>query len=785
MEQSGETGGIARSWFGPAALAGAFLFALAALLSFIHQRVFEERLSALPADAEMVRVNLRTRIERDRDFLIRLAEDRLRYGLDEVSFEERAGRFVAERPEINGVFWLGPDLVVHRVATLDPARKPVGTAITHAEQKRIVREARETRRLVYSRPFTDARGNPSFETWLPLHRGDEFQGLFGIAYSCSRLLQRLPPHVLEDYWMTIQDVSGTTVAALSSRSSVDPRFVVEAPFDPPGYGLRVRLQRYGSGGLGLGLWLMTLLCAALALGMAYGMFALKRDMARRRQAEEARALLGMAVEQTADAIIITDPKGVIQYVNPAFQRITGYTGEEVVGENTRFLKSGKHDPGFYREMWSVLQRGEVWSGRFENRRKDGALYEEEAAISPVRDASGRIVHFVAVKRDVTRERQMEEQLRQSQKMEAIGRLAGGVAHDFNNLLTAITGYSDLLLHRVEGDSPLRGDIELIRKAGERAASLTRQLLAVSRRQVLLPKVLDLNTVVAGMEAMLRRVIGEDISLSTVPAPDLWRTKADPGQVEQVLLNLAVNAREAMPKGGHLTIETRNIVLDGGPGAEASSGPERMVMLSMNDTGRGIDDETMKHIFEPFFTTKKKGEGSGLGLSIAYGIVSQSGGNIAVSSEVGRGTSFRVILPATEEPIEEEVQEAPVGPLRGNETVLLVEDEETVRTLVRKVLSRRGYTVIEARDGIEGVETAVRESGPIHLLLTDVVMPRMGGRALAERVTSLRPGIRVLYMSGYSEDAIAHHGIPEDGADFIQKPFTPEALERKVREVLDP
>jgi PAS domain S-box-containing protein len=655
LEGEKKNGGIVLSWFGPAALAGAFLVVLAALLGIIHQRVRDERLASLPADAEMARAALTARLAEDRDFLVRLAEDRTREDLDEVAFEERAGRHAASRTEVSGVTWVGPDLVIHRVSPSGPAGKTVGAAISRPERKSAVALAVKTGRAVYTRPFTETPGDAAFELWIPLHRGEEFLGLFGIGYSCARLIRHVPNHLGNDYWLTVNDAAGATVAALPPRSSVETAYAATVPFDPPGHGYALRLQRYGTGTLGSGIWILSLLCAALAMGMAYGMYALRRDMERRRLAEKARDLLAAAIDQTAEAIIITDPAGVIRYVNPAFQRITGYSEEEVVGESTQFLKSGKRPPEFFREMWSTILRGEVWTGSFENRRKDGTVYEEEAVISPVRDGAGQIVNFVAVKRDVTRERRMEERLRQAQKMEAVGRMAGGVAHDFNNLLTAITGYSDLLLRRMDENSPMRRDVLQIHQAGERASSLTRQLLAVSRSQILHPKLLDLNAEIARMEPALRGAIGLEVQLSVVPAPDLWRTKLDPGQVEQVLLNLAVNAREAMPQGGRLTIETANVAGE----AESDRVPVppdaagRRVLLAMSDTGRGMDEETIKRIFDPFFTTKNKGEGPGLGLSTAYGIVSQSGGHFAVSSELGRGTTFRIYLPAVDEAPEEE------------------------------------------------------------------------------------------------------------------------------------
>jgi two-component system, cell cycle sensor histidine kinase and response regulator CckA len=523
-------------------------------------------------------------------------------------------------------------------------------------------------------------------------------------------------------------------------------------------------------------------------GAIYGIMSILMDVTKQKAAEESRARLTMAVAQAGESIVITDTRGTIQYVNPAFERITGYDQMEVIGQTPSILKSGRHDAAFYGNLWETLRRGEAWRGTFLDKRKDGTLFEEDAVISPVRDPSGQVVNYVAVKRDVTEVRRMEERLRQSQKMEAVGRLAGGVAHDFNNLLTAISGYSDLLIHRLPDGSTLRRDVEEIRKAGDRAAALTRQLLAFSRRQVLQPKVLDLNAVVTNMGQMLRRLIGEDIELSTDLSPSLSRVNADPGQIEQVIVNLAVNARDAMPDGGRITIATTDAELSPAYAAaypEVHPGPH--VLLSVADTGQGMSDETQTHLFEPFFTTKEGGKGTGLGLATVYGIVQQSGGHIRVNSAADRGSTFLIYLPRVDAPEDgEQGTDRPLlpHPSPGTETILLAEDEEVVRRLAQEILSRNGYKVLEAGNGRAALLLSEAHRGEIHLLLTDVVMPKMSGMELTERIRLQRPDLRILYMSGYTDDAILHHGVLEDGIPFLQKPFTPEGLARKVREVLD-
>jgi signal transduction histidine kinase/ActR/RegA family two-component response regulator len=405
--------------------------------------------------------------------------------------------------------------------------------------------------------------------------------------------------------------------------------------------------------------------------------------------------------------------------------------------------------------------------------------------TPIFDVEGRLEKVIHIATDITEQKRAEAELRESQKMEAIGRLAGGVAHDFNNMLSIINGYAELLLMKVNADDPIHSEIGQILKAGNRAADLTRQLLAFSRKSIVQPRVISLNKVASGMEKMLQRLIGEDILIAFELAEDLGQVKADPGLIEQVILNLAVNSRDAMPRGGHLTIETRNVELDASfSRRHVSVTPGSYVMLAISDTGEGMDEATRLRIFEPFFTTKERGKGTGLGLSMVYGIVKQNKGSIWVYSEPGQGTAFKIYLPRIDQAVDSEPDASAESAARGTETLLIVEDEEAVCTLLKQFLVSAGYQVLTAINGGEALMLLERYRKPVHLLLSDVVMPGMSGRELADRLLIIHPEMKVLFMSGYTDNAIVHHGILDPGAHFIGKPFTMAAVQRKVREVLD-
>jgi len=509
----------------------------------------------------------------------------------------------------------------------------------------------------------------------------------------------------------------------------------------------------------------------------------------RRRAEaalrESEASYATLVEHAPLGVYRSNTSGRFLSVNSALVRMLGYgsVAEVMAVDMSRdlYVDPAQREALLARDTYSDREYDEVEANW---KRKDGQPITVQLSVRAIRNSAREVEFYEAFVRDVTEQRQLEAQLVQAQKLEAVGRLAGGVAHDFNNLLTVILSYSSLLLEDAELPKDARESLDEIRKAADGAAGLTRQLLAFSRQQVMKPQVLDVNAVVTSTEKLLNRLIGEDVKLVTALASDLGAARLDPGQVGQIIMNLAVNARDAMPAGGRLTLETANVEMDlayvrGHPVAQ----PGRYVMLAVSDTGIGMDESTKERIFEPFFTTKEPGKGTGLGLATVYGIVKQSGGFIWVYSEPGRGTSFKIYFPRVEEapgrPDAAEPGETP----RGTETILVVEDVTAVRGVAREMLERSGYRVLEAANGDAALRLAARHNGPIDLLLTDVVMPGISGRQLAAQLVELRPRLRVLYMSGYTDDAIVNHGMLEPGIHYLQKPFTRDGLARKVHDVL--
>jgi PAS domain S-box-containing protein len=524
-----------------------------------------------------------------------------------------------------------------------------------------------------------------------------------------------------------------------------------------------------------------------AKGEIIGILGTYMDVTERKRAEASRDRLAMAVDQATEIVVITDIHGTILYANPAFEKISGYTCAEALGQNSRILKSGKQDAAFYRQMWGVLGRGEIWHGHFFNKRKDGTLYEEDATLSPVRDTTGTVVNYVAVKRDVTHEMKLAAQLRQAQKMEAIGTLAGGVAHDFNNILAMIFLQTDLISTVKAVPDEVADGLRQIRADAERAAQLVSQLLLFSRRQMLQPRDLDLNQSVNEMIKMLRRILGENIAVQLKLAAQPMFLHADAGAMDQVLMNLAVNARDAMPDGGRLLIETSGVKFDELAAVQsAPARPGSFVCLSVGDTGCGIPAEILPKIFDPFFTTKDIGKGTGLGLSTVFGIVQQHQGWINVHSKVGHGTTFRIYLPRLAMMSEQITAPPALAAMRGgNETILLAEDEKSLRVLVHTALSRLGYRVLEVSTGVKALEIWKEHRKEISLLLTDLLMPDgITGKALAQLLLQENPKLKVVYMSGYGAEAVGKDLPLQEGVNFLTKPFQVQKLAQTVRQMLD-
>jgi two-component system cell cycle sensor histidine kinase/response regulator CckA len=523
------------------------------------------------------------------------------------------------------------------------------------------------------------------------------------------------------------------------------------------------------------------LCSAIRAGIC-----LPYKENRSHEAEDQLRKLSRAVEQSGDLVIITDRDGVIEYVNPAFQALTGYSSEEVLGRKPNLLKSGQQDPAYYKTLWETVLSGNVFRGVLANKKKNGELFYAEKTIAPVRDASGKITHFISNDRDITERRKLEAQLLQAQKMDAIGQLAGGVAHDFNNLLMVISSYAELSLDSLTPEHPLHQKLSEIIKASHRAADLTRQLLAFSRKQIQSLQSLDLNKVVQELERMLPRLIGEHIEVHITKDKRLGLIQADPVQMEQIIINLAANARDAMRRGGKLLVETSNVHLgERYVQQRPMVPPGDYVLLTVSDSGEGIAPEHMSHIFEPFFTTKNEGEGTGLGLATVYGIVKQSSGYIWVYSERGMGTTFKIYFPMIKTAGEKAPDTAYCSQevVKGSETLLIVEDEDAVRRPACEFLASCGYKVLEARNGEEALSVAERHPDTIHLMVTDVVMPQMGGGQAAVKLSMARPDLRVLYVSGYANPTLLQHGVSDLEPMFLQKPFTLRELARKIRQAL--
>ena len=513
--------------------------------------------------------------------------------------------------------------------------------------------------------------------------------------------------------------------------------------------------------------------------------ALREEADIRKSTAQQTWLLAGALQAAANAIVITDTTGLILWVNRAFCDLTGYSEEESIGRNPRLLKSWEYDQSFYQNLWSTILSGNVWHGEIRNRRKNGALYTEEMTITPLRSASGEITHFIAIKQDVTEKKKLESQYRHAQKMEAVGRLAGGVAHDFNNMLSVINGYTELSLENVRDAYKTTKYLQNIKTAVSRAASLTKQLLAFSRQQVVFPKVINVSDVITNVLGMLRTAVGDDVSMVFKPTPSLGAIEADVGQLEQVLMNLVVNARDAMPGGGEITIETCDVDLDEAyQRRHEPVRPGAYVMLSVSDTGCGMDEAIKAQIFEPFFTTKPVGKGTGLGLSTVYGIIKQSGGYIWVYSEPDQGTTFKLFFPRINKIPEKLNREVKIElPRNGSETILVVEDDEVLRELLVRTLHSAGYKTLQANGADAATELIAVHQGKVELLLTDVVMPKISGLRLVESLQQSFPNLKAVFMSGYAAEMLSRRNLLPNNAVFVEKPFSKETLLATLHSVL--
>ncbi|MBD3648759.1 MAG: PAS domain S-box protein [Pseudomonadales bacterium] len=518
------------------------------------------------------------------------------------------------------------------------------------------------------------------------------------------------------------------------------------------------------------------------------MFCILRDMTSHVKAEQERTSLTQAMEQATESVIITDTEGNIEYVNPAFVKISGYSRVEVLGQNVSMLESDKGDVSFYSRMANTLDQGEVWEGKVVSTRKDGSHYTEFASVRPVMDDSGNVIRYIAVKRDLTDELMLTDQLNQAQKMEVVGRLAGGIAHDFNNMLGIILGNTELILARVDEDDPLREDLKEVGIAAQRSANLTRQLLAFSRRQQSHPEVIDFNRTVPEMLKMLNRLIGEDIDLMFKSTDELWPVRIDPTHVDQILANLAVNARDAIHsrhtsrRQGIFRIRLDNIAVEHPRSNRPGLMPGEYVVMKVSDNGEGMTDEVRARAFEPFFTTKSREVGTGLGLATVYGVVKQNEGYIYIDSEPRVGTTFTIYLPRYEGAETVLDIRGSVENTGGKETILLVEDEVSLLKLARRMLERSGYTVLVAQLPKEAIQVA-KEYRDVDLLLTDVIMPGMDGYTLWQKVREIQPDIKVLFTSGYNDNLPTEHR-PREISDFLQKPYTSDVLSTRVRRILD-
>ena len=822
-------------WLSPLLMLGALLLVFAVIIWFIEGNDRKSKQSDLSARAKTIGGTVQLTLEGNESYLGMLALEQAAGKLDPTLFQQRASRYIHEHPELINITWVDAGMFIRDVAPLAQNRQILGLHVNLPEPKRASRLARDLRLPVYTRPFQAIQGVTSFEVWVPVYRDDTFLGLFAGVYSCDQLLQQLVSQVRpRSYHLSLVDRYGSVLASYPLQGTLDKNLSKEVLITPEDSGVMLRIDRYETGSEWR-LMILKFLSLALLPGLGYTLWNLKREMDERRRVEEALKEQAMTLEQeirerkaaqehlqdqavlleeqiderwqaeealrgseerlrllldsAGEAIYGIDLEGNCTFCNKACLRMLGaHSPDQYLGRNMHDIIHHSYPDGtpMPRKACKVHQTLREEQGCHVNDevfwRADGSSFPVEYWSHP-QVKGGKVVGAVVAFIDITDRKRLEEQYRQSQKMESVGRLAGGVAHDFNNMLSVILGAAELSRRKLEEGEPIDAYLEVITNAAKRSSEITRQLLAFSRKEVVSPRPLDLNQLIRESNKILARLISEDIELSFTPDPGLWTVSIDPSQVDQILMNLAVNARDAMPNGGRLSIETRNLRLTGDCShIHPDAHPGEYVQLTVSDTGQGMDKATVEHIFEPFFTTKEQGKGTGLGLATVYGIVTQNRGFINVYSEPGHGTVFRINLPRLADQVDgASGQEQPAPALSG--TVLLVEDEEMLLWLATKLLEELGFSVIQAPGPREAIAICEDPALNLDLILTDVVMPEMNGSEMVAKIKQTRPDQKVLFMSGYTSDDVVQRGILEQGMQYIQKPLDLRNLGEKIGRIL--
>ncbi|WP_085812098.1 hybrid sensor histidine kinase/response regulator [Geoanaerobacter pelophilus] len=837
-ERSGVSQSKSRSlglWLSPLLMLGALLLVFALIVWFVEGNDQKSKQSDLSARAKTISGTAQLTLEGNESYLTLLALERATGKLNQSLFQQRASRYIHEHPEMINITWVDADLYIRDVSPLAQNQQILGLHVDLPEPKRASRLAKDLRLPVYTRPFQAIQGVTSFEIWVPVYRDDTFLGLFAGVYSCDKLLQQLIWQVRpRSYHLSLVDGRGSILASYPAEKDLDQNLFKEIRITPEDSGVTLRIDRYETGSEWR-LVILKLLSLVLVVGLGYALWNLKREMDERRRVEEAlkeqaktleqevrerkaaqehlqdqavlleeqiderwqaeEALraseerLRLLLDSTGEAIYGIDLDGNCTFCNRACVRMLGGDSpDQYLGQNMHDIIHHSYPDGtpMPRSSCMVHQTLQEEQGSHVNDevfwRADGSSFPVEYWSHP-QVKEGKVIGAVVAFIDISDRKRLEEQYRQSQKMESVGRLAGGVAHDFNNMLSVIVGAAELGKRKLEEGEPIEPYLEVITNAAKRSSDITRQLLAFSRKEVISPRPVDLNQLIRESNKILARLISEDVELVFRPDQGLWAVSIDPSQVDQILMNLAVNARDAMPNGGRLTIETRNLQLSGDCShvhPDAHQGD--YVQLSVSDTGEGMDRSTIEHIFEPFFTTKELGKGTGLGLATVYGIVKQNKGFINVYSEPGHGSVFRIHLPRLADPNAlGAAPESSAPSLSG--TVLLVEDEEMLLWLATQLLEELGFSVIQAQGPREAIAICEDLGRNIDLILTDVVMPEMNGREMVEKIREKRPEQKVLFMSGYTSDHVVQRGILEQGMQYIPKPLDMRSLGEKIAEVL--